>query len=220
MNELFSNHPVGIDKADSDVLSWVNTTGANGKSETNTSSYYEWNGKNTYASITRARINFDFSTIPSNYKVLKVTLRARCMTSNTVFVSSRRVHLKNAYGDDYTASDIQSFGTSPTVVTIASTAVTREELNNMYMLISSSHAFGSRSYYIRMYGATCEVECEAPNGTKVMFRTNDRWFKASKILYKQNGVWLDYTNNVNQLLENGTQYLIKDFNVIEADLPE
>lgn len=220
MSELFSNYPVGIDKADSDVLSWVNTTGANGKSETNTSSYYEWSGKNTYASITRARINFDFSAIPSNYKVLKVTLRARCMTSNTVFVPSRRVHLMNAYGDDYTASDIQSFGTSPTVVTIASTAVTREELNSMYMLISSSHALGSRSYYIRMYGATCEVECEAPNGTKVMFRTNDRWFKASKILYKQNGVWLDYTNNVNQLLENGTQYLIKNFNVIEADLPE
>lgn len=220
MSELFSNYPIGIDKADSDILSWVDTTGANGKSETNTSSYYEWNGKNTYASITKVRINFDFSAIPSNYKVLKVTLRARCMTSNTSFVASRRVHLKNAYGDDYTASDIRSFGTSPTVVTISSTKVTREELNSMYMRISSSHAVGSRSYYIRMYGATCEVECEAPNGIKVMFRTNDRWFKASKILYKQNGVWIDYTNNVNQLLESGTQYLIKDFNVIEADLPE
>lgn len=220
MSELFSSHPVGIDKEDSEVSSWVNTTGATGKSETNTSSYYEWNCRNTYASITRVRINFDFSAIPSNYKVLKVTLRARCMTSNTSFVPSRRVHLKNAYGDDYTASDIQSFGTSPKVVTIASTAVTREELNSMYMLISSSHAFGSRPYYIRMYGATCDVECEAPNGTKVMFRTNDRWFKASKILYKQNGVWIDYTNNVDQLLENGTQYLIKNFNYIEEDLPE
>ena len=152
--------------------------------------------------------NFNFSDIPTDAIISSWTVKIKgehnsCSTSGVQpsIVNGTSV-IANTAASDY-------FGTSATILTIPTGALTWTQIQNTYgssfgVRIPVKRGNKNKESYIYVYGVELEITYTIPAAYFV--KQNGIWKKASNFYIKQNGTWIDQSN-IDYLTDSNILYL-------------
>lgn len=208
MSESIKTNTTGCLESESSALSFYYSGSIVGKDENNTGSYVRIGMNTGIGAETYAKFDFDFSTIPEDLIIDSVTLHLRCKASDASLftISSRSVKIYNAQGVTIATSGASGFGTSETVVTLATDEVTRAELDSIGVLVDCYVGYRYSDKYAYVYGGSITIEGHYASGTPVRYKVGGAWKTPTKVLYKQEGTWTDITDTAADVLPAGTKY--------------
>lgn len=165
-----------------------------GKDETNTTftRFYMTTGTLAY---TYVFLMFDFSTIPENATINRVSCSCKCKCSNSsAFVAGNNDIALCENSDVIVKSrSTQTFSTSASTETISSVEITRAQLNNLrFRLLGARGSLGvNRTHYLDLYGVSITVEYTTQDQVEMQFNANGTWSNVTEAYVKfDDGIWI------------------------------
>lgn len=141
-----------------------------GKDE-NSETYARWYMTKGGAAVTRIYYGFDFSKIPSDATITKVSCSAKGRIENTSIARGGNNNIALYKSEDVIVrSSLTLFGTTAEIATISTTDFTRDTLNDLRFAFSGSRGLISANtmYYMDLFGCSLTVEYTAPESPETV----------------------------------------------------
>lgn len=165
-----------------------------GKDETNTTftRFYMTTGTLAY---TYVFLMFDFSAIPENATINRVSCSCKCKCSNSSAVVAGNNDIALCENSDVIvkSSSTRTFSTSASTETISSVNITRAQLDNLrFRLLGARGSLGvDRTHYLDLYGVSITVEYTTQDQVKMQFNANGTWSNVTEAYVKSDdGIWI------------------------------
>lgn len=165
-----------------------------GKDETN-STFTRFNMNTGVLAYTYVFLVFDFSAIPENATINRVSCSCKCKCSNSsaVVAGNNDIALCENSNVIVRSSSTQTFDTSASTETISSVEITRAQLNNLrFRLLGVRGSIGvNRTYYLDLYGVSITVEYTTQDQVEMQFSVNGTWLNVTEAYVKSDdGIWM------------------------------
>lgn len=165
-----------------------------GKDETN-STFTRFNMNTGVLAYTYVFLVFDFSAIPENATINRVSCSCKCKCSNSsaVVAGNNDIALCENSNVIVRSSSTQTFDTSVSTETISSVEITRAQLNNLrFRLLGVRGSFGvTRTQYLDLYGVSITVEYTTQDKVEMQFSVNGTWLNVTEAYVKSDdGIWM------------------------------
>lgn len=164
------------------------------KDETNTTftRFYMTTGTLAY---TYVFLMFDFSTIPENVTINRVSCSCKCKCSNSSAMVAGNNDIALCENSDVIVKSrsTQTFSTSASTETISSVEITRAQLNNLrFRLLGARGSLGvNRTHYLDLYGVSITVEYTTQDQVEMRFSVSGTWLNVAEAYVKSNdGIWI------------------------------
>lgn len=165
-----------------------------GKDETN-STFTRFNMNTGVMAYTYVFLVFDFSSIPENATIKRVSCSCTCKSSNSsaVVAGNNDIALCENSNVIVRSSSTKTFGTSASTETISSVEITRAQLNNLrFRLLGVRGSIGvTRTQYLDLYGVSITVEYTTQDQVEMQFSVNGTWLNVTEAYVKSDdGIWM------------------------------
>lgn len=165
-----------------------------GKDETN-STFTRFNMNTGVLAYTYVFLVFDFSAIPENATINRVSCSCKCKCSNSLAVvaGNNDIALCENSNVIVRSSSTQTFDTSASTETISSVEITRAQLNNLrFRLLGVRGSIGvNKTYYLDLYGVSITVEYTTQDQVEMQFSVNGIWLNVTEAYVKSDdGIWM------------------------------
>ena len=165
-----------------------------GKDETN-STFTRFNMNTGTSAYTYVFLVFDFSAIPENATINRVSCSCKCKCSNSSpFVAGNNdIALCENSNVIVKSSSTRTFDTSASTETISSVEITRAQLNNLrFRLLGARGSLGvNRTHYLDLYGVSITVEYTTQDQVEMQFSVNGTWLNVTEAYVKSDdGIWM------------------------------
>ena len=165
-----------------------------GKDETN-STFTRFNMNTGILAYTYVFLVFDFSAIPENATINRVSCSCKCKCSNSLAVvaGNNDIALCENSNVIVRSSSTQTFDTSASTETISSVEITRAQLNNLrFRLLGVRGSIGvNKTYYLDLYGVSITVEYTTQDQVEMQFSVNGIWLNVTEAYVKSDdGIWM------------------------------
>ena len=165
-----------------------------GKDETN-STFTRFNMNTGAVAYTYVFLVFDFSAIPENATINRVSCSCKCKCSNSLAVvaGNNDIALCENSNVIVRSSSTQTFDTSASTETISSVEITRAQLNNLrFRLLGVRGSIGvNKTYYLDLYGVSITVEYTTQDQVEMQFSVNGIWLNVTEAYVKSDdGIWM------------------------------
>ena len=165
-----------------------------GKDETN-STFTRFNMNTGVLAYTYVFLVFDFSAIPENATINRVSCSCKCKCSNSsaVVAGNNDIALCENSNVIVRSSSTQTFDTSASTETISSVEITRAQLNNLrFRLLGVRGSIGvNRTQYLDLYGVSITVEYTTQDQVEMQFSVNGIWLNVTEAYVKSDdGIWM------------------------------
>ena len=165
-----------------------------GKDETN-STFTRFNMNTGVLAYTYVFLVFDFSAIPENATINRVSCSCKCKCSNSLAVvaGNNDIALCENSNVIVRSSSTQTFYTSASTETISSVEITRAQLNNLrFRLLGVRGSIGvNKTYYLDLYGVSITVEYTTQDQVEMQFSVNGIWLNVTEAYVKSDdGIWM------------------------------
>ena len=165
-----------------------------GKDETN-STFTRFNMNTGTSAYTYVFLVFDFSAIPENATINRVSCSCKCKCSNSSpFVAGNNdIALCENSNVIVKSSSTRTFGTSASTETISSVEITRAQLNNLrFRLLGVRGSLGVNiTHYLDLYGVSITVEYTTQEQVEMQFSVNGTWLNVTEAYVKSDdGIWM------------------------------
>ena len=165
-----------------------------GKDETN-STFTRFNMNTGVLAYTYVFLVFDFSAIPENATINRVSCSCKCKCSNSLAVvaGNNDIALCENSNVIVRSSSTQTFDTSASTETISSVEITRAQLNNLrFRLLGVRGSIGvNKTYYLDLYGVSITVEYTTQDQVEMQFSVNGTWLNVTEAYVKSDdGIWM------------------------------
>ena len=165
-----------------------------GKDETN-STFTRFNMNTGVLAYTYVFLVFDFSAIPENATINRVSCSCKCKCSNSsaVVAGNNDIALCENSNVIVRSSSTQTFYTSASTETISSVEITRAQLNNLrFRLLGVRGSIGvNKTYYLDLYGVSITVEYTTQDQVEMQFSVNGTWLNVTEAYVKSDdGIWM------------------------------
>lgn len=165
-----------------------------GKDETN-STFTRFNMNTGVLAYTYVFLVFDFSAIPENATINRVSCSCKCKCSNSsaVVAGNNDIALCENSNVIVRSRSTQTFDTSASTETISSVEITRAQLNNLrFRLLGVRGPIGvNRTYYLDLYGVSITVEYTTQDQVEMQFSVNGTWLNVTEAYVKSDdGIWM------------------------------
>lgn len=165
-----------------------------GKDETN-STFTRFNMNTGVLAYTYVFLMFDFSAIPENATINRVSCSCKCKCSNSsaMVAGNNDIALCENSSVIVRSSSTQTFYTSASTETISSVEITRAQLNNLrFRLLGARGSIGtSRTHYLDLYGVSITVAYTTQDQVEMQFSVNGTWLNVAEAYVKSNdGIWI------------------------------
>lgn len=165
-----------------------------GKDETN-STFTRFNMNTGVLAYTYVFLVFDFSAIPENATINRVSCSCKCKCSNSsaVVAGNNDIALCENSNVIVRSRSTQTFDTSASTETISSVEITRAQLNNLRFRLSGARGLVgvNRTYYLDLYGVSITVEYTTQDQVEMQFSVNGTWLNVTEAYVKSDdGIWM------------------------------
>lgn len=165
-----------------------------GKDETN-STFTRFNMNAGILAYTYVFLVFDFSAIPENATINRVSCSCKCKCSNSsAFVAGNNdIALCENSNVIVRSSSTQTFSTSASTETISSVEITRAQLNNLrFRLLGARGSIGvNKTQYLDLYGVSITVDYTTQDKVEMKFSVNGTWLNVTEAYVKSDdGIWM------------------------------
>lgn len=165
-----------------------------GKDETN-STFTRFNMTTGVLAYTYVFLMFDFSAIPENATINRVSCSCKCKCSNSsaMVAGNNDIALCENSSVIVRSSSTRTFSTSASTETISSVEITRAQLKNLrFRLLGARGSVGtSRTHYLDLYGVSITVEYTTQDQVEMQFSVNGTWLNVAEAYVKSNdGIWI------------------------------
>ena len=179
-----------------------------GKDETNTTftRFYMTTGTLAY---TYVFLMFDFSAIPENATINRVSCSCKCKCSNSSAMVAGNNDIALCENSDVIvrSSSTRTFSTSASTETISSVEITRAQLNNLrFRLLGARGSLSvNRTHYLDLYGVSITVEYTTQDQVEMQFNANGTWSNVTEAYVKSDdGIWIKQEDFTKVFDENKT----------------
>ena len=179
-----------------------------GKDETNTTftRFYMTTGTLAY---TYVFLMFDFSAIPENATINRVSCSCKCKCSNSSAIVAGNNDIALCENSDVIvrSSSTRTFSTSASTETISSVEITRAQLNNLrFRLLGARGSLGvNKTHYLDLYGVSITVEYTTQDQVEMQFNANGTWSNVTEAYVKSDdGIWIKQEDFTKVFDENKT----------------
>lgn len=181
-----------------------------GKDETN-SKFTRFNMTTGSLAYTYVFLMFDFSAIPENATINRVSCSCKCRASSSSPIVAGNNDIALCENSDVIvrSSSTQTFYTSASTETISSVEITRAQLKNLrFRLLGARGSLGtSRTHYLDLYGVSITVEYTTQDQVEMQFNINGTWLNVAESYVKSdNDIWVkqeDFT----KVFDNSKTYV-------------
>ena len=165
-----------------------------GKDETN-STFTRFNMNTGVMAYTYVFLVFDFSAIPENATINRVSCSCKCKCSNSsaVVAGNNDIALCENSNVIVRSTSTKTFDTSVSTETISSVEITRAQLNNLrFRLLGVRGSIGvNRTQYLDLYGVSITVEYTTQDQVEMQFSVNGTWLNVTEAYVKSDdGIWM------------------------------
>lgn len=165
-----------------------------GKDETN-STFTRFNMNTGALAYTYVFLVFDFSAIPENATINRVSCSCKCKCSNSsaVVAGNNDIALCENSNVIVRSSSTKTFDTSASTATISSVEITRAQLNNLrFRLLGVRGPIGvNRTHYLDLYGVSITVQYTTQDQVEMQFSVNGTWLNVTEAYVKSDdGIWM------------------------------
>lgn len=165
-----------------------------GKDETN-STFTRFNMNTGAFAYTYVFLVFDFSAIPENATINRVSCYCKCKCSNSssVVAGNNDIALCENSNVIVRSSSTQTFDKSASTETISSVEITRAQLNNLRFRLLGARGFigVNKTYYLDLYGVSITVEYTTQDQVEMQFSVNGTWLNVTEAYIKSDdGIWM------------------------------
>lgn len=165
-----------------------------GKDETN-STFTRFNMNTGALAYTYVFLVFDFSAIPENATINRVSCSCKCKCSNSSAIVAGNNDIALCENSNVIVKSIstKTFDTSASTETISSVEITRAQLNNLrFRLLGARGLIGvNRTYYLDLYGVSITVEYTTQDQVEMQFSVNGTWLNVTEAYVKSDdGIWM------------------------------
>lgn len=165
-----------------------------GKDETN-STFTRFNMNTGAVAYTYVFLVFDFSAIPENATINRVSCSCKCKCSNSsaVVAGNNDIALCENSNVIVRSTSTKTFDTSVSTETISSVEITRAQLNNLrFRLLGVRGSIGvNRTQYLDLYGVSITVEYTTQDQVEMQFSVNGTWLNVTEAYVKSDdGIWM------------------------------
>ena len=165
-----------------------------GKDETN-STFTRFNMNTGVLANTYVFLVFDFSAIPENATINRVSCSCKCKCSNSsaAVAGKNDIALCENSNVIVKSSSTQTFDTSASTETISSVEITRAQLNNLrFRLLGVRGSIGvNKTHYLDLYGVSITVEYTTQDQVEMQFSVNGTWLNVTEAYVKyDDGIWM------------------------------
>ena len=165
-----------------------------GKDETN-STFTRFNMNTGVLAYTYVFLVFDFSAIPENATINRVSCSCKCKCSNSsaVVAGNNDIALCENSNVIVRSTSTKTFDTSVSTETISSVEITRAQLNNLrFRLLGVRGSIGvNKTYYLDLYGVSITVEYTTQDQVEMQFSVNGIWLNVTEAYVKSDdGIWM------------------------------
>lgn len=183
-----------------------------GKTETN-SKFTRFNMTTGYLAYTYVFLMFDFSAIPENATINRVSCSCKCRASNSSPVVAGNNDIALCENSDVIvrSSSTRTFGTSVSTETISSVNITRSQLNNLrFRLLGARGSLStSTTHYLDLYGVSITVNYTTQDQPQVemQFNVSKTWITVAEAYVKSDaGVWVKQ-EDLTKVFDENTKYV-------------
>lgn len=165
-----------------------------GKDETN-STFTRFNMTTGVVAYTYVFLVFDFSAIPENATINRVSCSCKCKCSNSsaIVAGNNDIALCENSNVIVKSSSTQTFGKSASTETISSVEITRAQLNNLrFRLLGVRGSIGvNKTQYLDLYGVSITVQYTTQDQVEMQFSVNGTWLNVTEAYVKSDdGIWM------------------------------
>lgn len=165
-----------------------------GKDETN-STFTRFNMNTGVLAYTYVFLVFDFSAIPENATINRVSCSCKCKCSNSsaVVAGNNDIALCENSNVIVRSRSTQTFDTSASTETISSVEITRAQLNNLrFRLLGARGSIGvNKTHYLDLYGVSITVKYTTQDQVEMQFSVNGTWLNVTEAYVKSDdGIWM------------------------------
>ena len=165
-----------------------------GKDETN-STFTRFNMNTGVLAYTYVFLVFDFSAIPENATINRVSCSCKCKCSNSsaVVAGNNDIALCENSNVIVRSESTQTFDTRASTETISSVKITRAQLNNLrFRLLGVRGSIGvNRTHYLDLYGVSITVKYTTQDQVEMQFSVNGIWLNVTEAYVKSaDGIWM------------------------------
>lgn len=165
-----------------------------GKDETN-STFTRFNMNTGAFAYTYVFLVFDFSAIPENATINRVSCSCKCKCSNSSAIVAGNNDIALCENSNVIVKSIstKTFDTSASTETISSVEITRAQLNNLrFRLLGARGLIGvNKTHYLDLYGVSITVEYTTQDQVEMQFKVNGTWLNVTEAYVKSDdGIWM------------------------------
>lgn len=165
-----------------------------GKDETN-STFTRFNMTTGVLAYTYVFLVFDFSAIPENATINRVSCSCKCKCSNSSAYVAGNNDIALCENSDVIvrSNSTRTFYTSVSTETISSVEITRAQLKNLrFRLLGARGSVGvNKTHYLDLYGVSITVEYTTQDQVEMQFSVSGTWLNVTEAYVKSNdGIWI------------------------------